>query len=103
MLRKSLPFAGIAMIAAGWAMAQEDTEAAATRGGALAERWCAHCHVVGEQGRGTDAVPPLATVAARRNPEWLRGFLSEPHGPMPDLNLTTREIEDLTQYLATLR
>lgn len=82
------------------AAAQDDTGKAA-RGAALAERWCVHCHVVGAA--GTDAVPPLATVAARRDPDWLRSFLTKPHGAMPDLGLSAEEIEALTSYMETLR
>ena len=52
-----------------------------------------------------DAVPPLREVASRpyatRN--WLTGWLTDPHPPMPKLNLTRREIDDLVSYVLTLR
>jgi len=35
--------------------------------------------------------------------DQLRTFLSHPHPPMPDLSLTRAEIDDLIEYIATLR
>jgi len=35
--------------------------------------------------------------------DQLRTFLSHPHDPMPDLGLTRSEIDDLIEYIATLR
>jgi len=35
--------------------------------------------------------------------DQLRTFLSHPHAPMPDLGLTRAEIDDLIEYIATLR
>jgi mono/diheme cytochrome c family protein len=32
----------------------------------------------------------------------LRTFLTAPHGAMPDLSLTTREIDDVTAYILSL-
>lgn len=73
----------------------------AEAGRAVAERWCSQCHVA--SGTGTDAVPPLAAVANYRDDDSLRAFLVRPHGRMPDLSLSTREINDLIAYLRTLR
>jgi len=35
--------------------------------------------------------------------DQLRGFLSHPHGAMPDLSLTREEVDDLIAYINTLR
>lgn len=90
-------------LAAGPAAAQTaDAEAGAD----IATRWCGICHVVGEDagaGRPSDAAPPLVTVARMHDASFLRGFLTRPHGNMPQLDLTTREIEQIIAYLATLR
>ena len=76
------------------------------RGAALAGRWCASCHVPGTAGAaGTDAGPPFAQMAA--DPAYtdgrLRGFLANPHPPMPNLSLSRAEIEDLVAYIRSLK
>jgi mono/diheme cytochrome c family protein len=78
----------------------------AARGAAIAERWCASCHVIGP-GRGGSVPqgPPTFPQVARSGltADQLRAFLSHPHGAMPDLSLTRAEIDDLVAYIATLR
>jgi cytochrome c len=78
----------------------------AARGAAIAERWCAACHVIGP-GRGGSVPqgPPTFPSVARSGltADQLRAFLSHPHGAMPDLSLTRAEIDDLVAYIATLR
>jgi mono/diheme cytochrome c family protein len=86
-----------------WATA---TAADSARGADLARRWCASCHVPGAQARaGTDAGPPFAEIAS--NPaytdERLRGWFAAPHPPMPNLNLSRAEIEDLSAYIRSLK
>lgn len=77
----------------------------AESGKALALRWCSNCHQVGSRMPAQDAVPPLREVASRpyANRQWLTGWLLDPHPPMPKLNLTRREIDDLVAFLLTLR
>lgn len=74
-------------------------------GEALATRWCSNCHQVGSRMPAQDAVPPLREVASRSyaTEKWLTGWLTDPHPPMPKLDLTRREIDDLVSYLITLR
>jgi len=78
----------------------------AAKGAMLAGRWCAACHVVGP-GRveSVPQGPPTFPQVARSGSTTgqLRGFLSHPHGAMPDLSLTRAEIDDLVDYIATLR
>ena len=78
----------------------------AAKGEAIAERWCAACHVIGP-GRGGSVPqgPPTFPQVARSGmtADQLRAFLSHPHGAMPDLSLTRAEIDDLVAYIATLR
>jgi mono/diheme cytochrome c family protein len=71
----------------------------AGEGRALAQRWCVSCH------GGSDAAPPLETIANRpdRTPGTLRAWLTDTHPPMPDLALSRREIDDLLAHLETLR
>ncbi|WP_431858075.1 c-type cytochrome [Azospirillum sp.] len=88
----------VLLLLAGAARAGDPAE-----GRRLAERWCSNCHVVESRG-GTDAVPTLDSIARDRSrgPEWVRQWLSAPHPPMPDPNLTAAEIEDVVAYLASL-
>ncbi|MBP2291451.1 cytochrome c [Azospirillum rugosum] len=82
----------------------------AENGRRIADRWCASCHVVSGSGAatnrvgGTDAVPTLASIARdpARGPNWLRQWLTAPHPPMPNLNLSRTEIDDVVAYLETL-
>jgi cytochrome c len=73
-------------------------------GRGIAERWCSSCHVAGNRSGGTDAVPTLESIAndPRRNPEWLRQWLNDPHPPMPNPHLSRVEIENVIAYLQTL-
>jgi len=82
------------------AAAQGDAEA----GHDLVQRWCTACHVVDREGHGTDAAPPLPRLlpSGTRTPDDLRTWLSDPHPPMPKLNLSRQEIEDIVAYLERL-
>jgi len=77
----------------------------AKNGEILATQWCGNCHQVGSRMPAQDAVPPLREVASRpyATQEWLTGWLTNPHPPMPKLDLTRREIDDLVSFLLTLR
>ena len=80
--------------------------ASATHGATLARRWCASCHVVAPDQRGTvTEAPPFATVA--RRPDFDAGklalFLLAPHPKMPDMSLTRVEAADLAAYIRTLK
>lgn len=106
MARRSAILLGTVLLlgTAGAAQAQQDERIA--RGAALAERWCSQCHVgpvAGGRAHGTDAAPPLATVAATRDAPWLRSFLSKPHGKMPEISLSEAEIADVVAYLEGMR
>lgn len=73
------------------------------RGGELAERWCASCHVINTEGTGDAAerapsFPGLAEDKTKSG-SYLRGFMTVPHYPKPDLKLGSREIDDLVAYI----
>jgi mono/diheme cytochrome c family protein len=76
-------------------------------GRALAERWCAQCHVVAPgQTRGADTAPPFSDVAM--NPMWwdagrLGEYLRRPHPVMPNFSVTGREVLDLAAFLRAQR
>lgn len=79
----------------------------AQAGHALARTWCASCHVVGpeQQHAGNDMVPSFAAVAAMPSTTTmsLRAFLHTPHPPMPDLQLSNTQVEDIATYILSLR
>lgn len=100
-MARTISMALLALLVAVPAAAQQP--GSPERGAAVAAQWCSNCHV-GEaagRGHGSDAVPPLATVALRGD-DWLRAFLTRPHGQMPDIALSIQEIEDVVAYLRTL-
>jgi mono/diheme cytochrome c family protein len=71
----------------------------------LAVRWCASCHVVDGGQRIGDQAPPLraTTNDPAMTDDRLRGFLAKPHGGMPELTLSTAEIEHLIAYIRQLK
>lgn len=76
-------------------------------GARLAQTLCTSCHLTGETSdRPVHAdVPSFAGVANRPNQtlDHLTTWLTEPHPPMPNLNLTRLEIRDLAGYIFSLR
>ena len=84
-----------------------DRRADAAAGRAIAERWCASCHVVGAgQTQAASDAPPFATLAARGSDlsaQWLAFHLLRPHPSMPQLTLTRIEAADLAAYFASLK
>ena len=79
----------------------------AVRGQALAERWCANCHVVNQAattGRA-DGLPTFPAIAARKDvtAATLKGAMTATHSRMPDLQLGARDQEDLVAYIFSLR
>lgn len=65
----------------------------------MSKRWCASCHAVGPEGRGSDTAPSFAAIAQRRDVTYLQAFLSRPHPPMPRVQLSRQEIDDLIAYI----
>jgi len=82
------------------ALAQSDPVA----GRDIVRSWCTACHVVDLEGTGADAGPALPTLLAgkQRSADEIRGWLADPHPPMPNLNLSRQEIENILAYLESL-
>jgi mono/diheme cytochrome c family protein len=76
----------------------------AARGRLIADKWCASCHGAGV-GSATDQVPSFVSIARNigAKPEALRTFLRAPHQPMPPLQLSNQEIEDLAVFIESRR
>ena len=81
-------------------LAQGDPEA----GRDIVRSWCTACHVVDLEGTGADAGPPLPALLAvkQRSADEIRGWLADPHPPMPNLNLSRQEIDHILAYLESL-
>ncbi len=90
-----------AMIVASPAQAAD----ALSRGQSLTEQICVTCHVTQDARSGSDMVAPLTEIVneRRKSAATLRAFLTAPHGAMPDVHLTRRQVDDLVVYLESLR
>jgi len=69
----------------------------------LATRWCAECHdIVGNS--TSDRAPGWRQIVneRKRSADYIRTFLIRPHGEMPPLQLSRREIDDLLAYITSL-
>jgi len=82
-------------------------QARIAEGRAIAETWCANCHLVGTVARGMvgDAAPTFRAIAGRDDTTALslRAFLLTPHGAMPDYRLTSAQIEEVSAWILNLR
>ena len=99
----TIPIAMVLSIAMCGVAAAQD----AVRGQALAERWCANCHVVNRvatTGRA-DGLPTFPAIAARKDvtAATLKGAMTATHSLMPDFQLGARDQEDLVAYIFSLR
>ena len=105
-MRLSVVVATVTFVATAVAISAAPAEAAGNpqAGHALAQVWCSSCHVVDESGQGRDTAPPFATIASRHQADhrWLRGWLIQPHPPMPNFNLSRQQIDDIVAYLDSL-
>ena len=74
-------------------------------GESLARKWCGSCHEVGHGRVATDGAPAFKAVARRpgMTRDRLRNWLADPHPPMPNLGLSRQDIEDLIDYIETLK
>lgn len=75
----------------------------AKQGRMNAERWCAQCHAIEGSSRASDTGPSFAQIAETRDRTYLQGFLTRPHPPMPPLQLSRAEINDLIAYVESLK
>jgi cytochrome c len=73
----------------------------------LAETWCSTCHMVtpAQSQATSNGAPPFTAIAAQTaiTPLALRAFLQTPHHRMPDLHLDRNEIDDVSDYILSLR
>lgn len=87
------------------ALASTSTTAGAqgitVRGSQLAAQICQQCHMTGLPGPGTDIAPSFRTIIGRRSPDYIRGFLANPHvrDTMPPFELSPAETEDIISFM----
>jgi cytochrome c len=76
----------------------------ADKGRQLIERSCSSCHDTGTTATATDAAPPLSFIAKdnKARPAWIRGWLMDPHPPMPGIMLSRQQVDDIVAYLNAL-
>jgi mono/diheme cytochrome c family protein len=76
----------------------------AQHGATIAKRWCADCHVVSnDQASAFSDAPSFGDIAQRHaDRKEIANFLANPHPPMPDMNLSRSEIDDIVTYIRSL-
>ena len=74
-------------------------------GAEAALRWCTACHLIRPAASGptVQGPPAFQTIARERTADSLRTFLARPHAPMPPVELSRVDIEDLIAYIDTQR
>jgi len=86
-------------------IAGQAASADAVSGKKLAIRLCSKCHSVEDNKTASDsAVPSFEDIANWSNSDRqkLLAFLDKPH-PMPDMDLTPAEVQDLVDYIISLK
>jgi hypothetical protein len=53
--------------------------------------------------RAVQGPPAFQTIARARAPDSLRAFLARPHPPMPPIDLSRADIDNLVAYIETQR
>lgn len=74
----------------------------------LARSICMACHVVAPgsgPAEATAGIPSFMSVAAKagQSEDRLKGFILNPHPPMPRVQLTVHELENLAAYIMSLK
>ncbi len=76
-------------------------------GRALAERWCSKCHVVSAAAASgqSNGLPTFPGLAARKDMtmDKLKAAMTTQHSRMPDLQIGTRDQDDLAAYILSLK
>lgn len=74
-------------------------------GRALARHMCAECHLIaGPDPNSLQRGPAFVDLAERENisAAYLRAFLKDPHGEMPDIPIPPDDREDLIAYILAI-
>jgi cytochrome c2 len=75
------------------------------RGQTIVRQWCEACHLADSKISASDVGPPFAQIA--KDPAYtdarLRGWLHDPHPPMPKFEMDRRMIDDIIAFIRTLK
>lgn len=94
----------MALLLSGGSAAAAQAAGDAEAGHKLAQVWCTSCHIVDDAPQGADTAPPFPTIAQRHQDRaWIRAWLASPHPPMPNLNLSRQQIDNVVAYLDSLK
>ena len=96
---RHLPIAFMVLLASGAASAAGDAE----RGRTIAATWCLPCHAAGTPGVTSDVAPSFSWLVENRSAAAITGFLAQPHGLMPNIQLGRVQIEDVVAYIESLK
>lgn len=92
---------------AAWGAMAAGVRVEAEGGHELARAWCTRCHAVepGESVGPYAEVPSFTAVAKMPSTtaSALNAFLTTPHGDMPDIKFTDRQLNDIVTYILSLR
>ena len=101
---KLLPLFGAIAVAISAVPALAAPAGDAEAGRDLVMHSCISCHAPEGTKAATDGAPPLSFVAKdnKKNPAWIRGWLMDPHPPMPGIMLSRKQIDDIIAFLNTL-
>jgi mono/diheme cytochrome c family protein len=100
MVTRSLVLATVLVGIAAPSFAAADANA----GRDLVTRSCITCHSTGTSKTASDGAPPLSFLAKdnKERPAWVRGWLMDPHPPMPNITLSRAQIDNVIAYLNSL-
>ncbi len=97
------------LMAAFWLMGGGAWAAAEDGKNVFASKKCISCHSLGsEKGAMAKLGGPLDGIGAKRDGAWLKAYLADPkskipNAKMPKQNLNDKELDELAQYLLTVK
>jgi mono/diheme cytochrome c family protein len=82
----------------------------------VAQKLCVNCHIIAPETEDSSAeaanpevvnpdIPSFMAIAAKpgQTESHVRGFLIDPHPPMPDPKLTAHELDNIAAYIMSLK
>ena len=104
-LRHAISIAVIGMALAamgGGAQVQAGKAGNEVNGRILSLPWCAACHSLERGPSPKAAAPNFAWIKMHRSANQIRAFLFAPHGQMPRLDLSRRQINDAAAFIKSV-
>ncbi len=81
-----------------------DTRGDPSSGEQIALTWCTPCHLTSAGQQGSDVGPTWSAIGndPKKTDDYLRSFLTNPHGQMQGISLTRQQISDVIAYIRKL-